>query len=396
MSLTMNFGRATALVVSFFFPGAVVVSQSPPPPPPPLVRGTGNYTPEKLNGLYESKDGGFKIAFPAKPGIQNRDTESSFGKSTMTVYFLPTSLAVYTLVHLDFPTAIKDKFDLDVRFDAMRDNQLERTGGRLISENELYFGSHYGRDIVLEDTKTTHWLRVLMVEQRLFVIGVQTRGNIATQSAALKTSNESRAKKFFDSFVVTQIPKPAMTPVELPDDFGVSINGAAVTSDFLGISFEAPKDWVTLDTDEKDFVLELGKDEVARKQPKLAERMKSDSSRVVYAASRHPLGTTVNTGLLLVGVEKAPYPNFLALSAAKSAVFVEPDKSQQVTQPPAVRHIGGIEFAWIETLDSNKKLKQRMYFANVKGLMLTIVLTYTDDADRDVMLRSLESIRTKK
>lgn len=377
---------------------ATGISQQPPPPPPPVrmtVQGTAS-APEKLTGLFESKEGGFKIAFPAKPIVQSRETESSFGKATMKLYVLPTTFANYTVVHFDFPTAIKDKFDLDTRFDAIRDNQLKRADTRLVSENELYFGSHYGRDIVMADTQATHWIRVLIVEQRLFLIGVQTKGNYATQSPTLKELNEARAKKFFDSFTVTEIPKPAMTAVEIPEDLGVSVNGSTFVSEFLGISFEVPKGWVVLDPDEKDLVLELGKEEVARKQPRLSERMTAANSRVLFGASKSPLGTSVNTALLLVAVEKSPYPNFLALSAAKSSITAFPDKAEKVIKPPTVQVIGGIEFAWLETFDTEKKLTQRMYFANRNGLVLEFALTYSDPADLDPMLRSLESLKAKK
>jgi hypothetical protein len=100
-------------------------------------------------------------------------------------------------------------------------------------------------------------------------------------------------------------------------------------------------------------------------------------------------------GMFLIAVEKAPYPNFLPLAAAKSSITMS-DASEKVVKPPTAQQIGGIELAWVETFDSETKLTQRIYFANRKGLVLEIALTYSDPADLNDMLRSLESIKAKK
>ena len=236
--------------------GASIYAQAPPPPqprkPPPSII---TALPPKS---FESKEGGFKIAFPAKPTESSSESDTSFGKAKMSTYHLPTTVAVYSVFHVDFPTAMKDKFDLDTRFDAMRDNQVKTRNARVMTETELYYGSHYGRDLVMEDASSTNWLRVIMVEQRLFVLSVVTRGNHSRQSAALKASSETRVKAFFDSFAVTEVPKPQLTAVELPADFGVTITASTFASTFLDVSFDLPKGWVTLDDEDSAMLLELG------------------------------------------------------------------------------------------------------------------------------------------
>lgn len=362
------------------------------PPPKVLLEAPKS---SALSGPYASKEGGFTIAFPATPAVEISESASSFGKTTMKVYSLPTSLAMYSLVYLDFPTAIKDKFDLDTRFDAMREGQLKRTSGRVITENEVYFGSHYGRDVVLEYGQSTHWIRAIMVEQRLFVIVVQTKGNYATQAAALKTANAARAKKFFDSFAVTNIPAPATSAVDLPEDFGTTVANSAFSSAFLGVSFDLPKGWTVLDSDQNQLLLEMGKEDISKTRPMLAEHMTHSNARILLSVSKTPIETSVNNAILVVGVERASYPNFLALSAAKTSVTTFVDKSKTLVIEPKLQTIGGIEFAWFELSDSLSKLSQRMYYANRKGMVFEIVLTYTDQKDLQHMLRSVESLKTK-
>ena len=384
------------LFTSILFLCALIpVTAQSPPPPPPRIRLEAPKPPAPLSGPFESKEGGFKMAFPAMPTVQSRDSETSFGKTTMRVYSLLTSLASYSLVHIDFPTAIKEKFDLDTRFDAMRDGELRRKNGRLISESELYFGSHYGRDIVIEDTRSTHWLRAIMVEQRLFVMGVETKGNYATQTGVLKTATEARVKKFLDSFTVTEIPKPSMSAVELPPDFGVSMNGSTFTSTFLDVSLDVPKGWIVLESADAQLLLDLGKESISKTRPKLAEYIHAGNSRILLAVSKSSLETSLNQALLVIGVEKAPYPNFLALSAAKTYVASFLDKTDKVVKEPTIQKIGGLEFAWVETHDPAAKVYQRMYFANRKGVSFEFSLTYSDPADLAPMIRSLESLKVK-
>lgn len=363
---------------------SVAIGQSTPPPPAKAVPAPGS---------YESKEGGFKIAFPARPTLTSTEIDSSYGKTSVNVHILPTSLAEYTVVHTDFPTAIKDKFDLDSRFDNMRDSQVKRLNGRLMEENEYYFGSNYGRSLVIETAVSTMTVRAVIVEQRLFVLSVLTRGKLSTQSATLRNANTARINKFLDSFEVTSIPKPLLVEASLPADFGVTVKDTVFASGFFDLSVRLPAGWTVLSSEDSDFLLELGKEGISRSRPKLAEWMTPENTRILLSASKTPLETGVNSAILIIAAEKVSYPNFLPMSVAQTYAKMFLDPGEKVVRQPTLQMIGGVEFAWLETYDQNDKLFQRMYFSNRKGIAFEFSLTYRDSADLGIMLQSLNSLK---
>ena len=119
------------------------LAEAPPPPAPAPTK------------PWESEDGGFKVFFPGKPTVKTSEINSSFGKTSFTEVALGTSLANYSVAYLDFPTAITDKYDLDARFDLMRDGQVKRLSARVVEDSQLSFGGHYGRSNVFETEKET-------------------------------------------------------------------------------------------------------------------------------------------------------------------------------------------------------------------------------------------------
>lgn len=368
--------------------GVEGIGQVAPPPPPRVATGR-----DTAAGPFESREGGFKVQFPGPPTHEFRDVDVSFGKARIHTFTRGTALGAYTVGYLDFPTAIKDKFDLDTRFDVMREAQVKRVNGRVMEENEHYHGTNYGRHLVIESEEITQTFRVIMVEQRLFTLTVITRGKLSRQTGALKASNEQRIKRFMDSFTVTQIPKPELTAIELPADFGVSIEKDLFRSSYFGVSMQLPKGWHILAAAESEVLLEIGKEEIGRRNRRLADHITSGNSRILATISKTPIEESVSPAMIVIGAEKAPYPNFLATAAAKTFVSAFLDRAEKVIKQPTSETIGGIPFSWAETYDSASKVKQRIYFANVKGVAFEVGLTYSDDADLGVMLKALETIR---
>jgi len=163
------------IVVSFYLVLFLMVcsfAQSPPPPPP-----VAKATTVQLKDPFESKEGGFKVAFPAKPLVNSNEIDGSFGKTKMYNYVLPTAFAEYLVLHMDFPTVLNDKVDLDLRFDTIRDSQVKGLGGRITNEVEIQFGSYHGRQFVAETPASTVTTRCIGVERRRFLKKVTTRGN---------------------------------------------------------------------------------------------------------------------------------------------------------------------------------------------------------------------------
>jgi hypothetical protein len=100
----------------------------------------------------------------------------------------------------------------------------------------------------------------------------------------------------------------------------------------------------------------------------------------------------ISESYLMVLAEKAPYPNFLASAVARTYSQLYVDKADTITVPVTTTEIGGIEFAWLETIKSDSKLYSRLYIANRKGISFEVLLMYKDPADLRAMLSSLQSL----
>ena len=375
----------------------VLNAQVPPPAParrdPPTNVFTIGGTPKPLSAPFESKDGGFKISFPAEPKFVSMDINSAWGKSKMNLYTLDTSMASYSAIYLDFPTAIKDKFELDTRFDMMRDKQASIAKGRIMTDSELFFGEHYGRNIVIENENVTLSIRMIQVEQRMFILDVSTRGRLSAQSGVLESSNRSRIDKYFNSFAVTQIPKPILSAIELPDDFGITNNGQKFASSFLQFSLQTPSDWVLLGGDDSNYLLELGKDEIGKTRRGFAEYVTDKNAKMLGVYSKTNLDQGVSDAMFMITVSRVAFPNFLPLNTANTLKGLLVVGNKKVTKEPSTETINGVDLASVEIFDGDKKIYQRWYIANRKGIALGFGLVYAQQKDLETMLGCLKSIK---
>lgn len=369
-----------SLLIATILGVLTVAGQAPPPP----VVSTGY--------LYESPDGGFRITLPAKPAVQVSPLDSSFGKSQVTAVTLSTTFASYSLVFLDFPTVMDDRFDINLRLDAVRDSEAKRLSARVLKDTEYLFGSYYGRENVFESASNTSTSRTFFAGPRLFSLTVVTRGKLSTQSETLRRSNQSRIDKFFDSFYLAKVPDAKQAVVELPKDFQVTFEKGRFSSKFLGLSMMAPANWIALNPEESATVMELGKEAVKKKDENLAVRLEEKNARALSMFSSSPIDQDVPDAILILMAEKAPYPNFIPSAVAKTYLKILLDPGETVSVQPTSATLGGIEFSWIETYTASTKLYHRMYFANVKGISFEISMTYRDPANLKVMLRAAETL----
>lgn len=162
------------------------------------------------------------MSFPGRPTNSVTQIDTSFGKASMVIDSLSTTLASYAVVHINFPTDLVDRYELDARFDVLRDSHLQETKGRLVKDSIFFFGSLYGREIVIEAKSVTMSVRTFIAGPRFFEVGIITPGVLSTQSAKLRKANEARIKKFFDSVELTSVPEAKEQRVALPSDFGLS------------------------------------------------------------------------------------------------------------------------------------------------------------------------------
>lgn len=361
------------------------INESQPPPPAPVAKG--------LAQLYQSEDGTYKIRFPAKPTVNRMSSDSSFGKSEVVTTFLSTGLASYAVVYIDFPTVMEDRYDLNIRFDGMRDAQAKALNAKVVNDTEFFFGSHYGRENSYENATSTHSSRAIVAGPRIFILSVETRGNLSRQTGKALDGNKKLIADFFNSFEITKIPQAKQTATPFPADFGISVTSGQFNSSFLEVGMKAPEGWTSLERESIDLLMGIGKDEVKKTDAVLADRMGDEMFRTLAIFSKVDINKGPSDAMILIMAEKAPYPNFLPRSVATTYTRLYLDPGEKVTIAPADIKINNVDLAWIETLEPAIKLKRRLYFANRKGISLLVMLSYSDAADLKTMLASLQTLK---
>jgi hypothetical protein len=388
---------------------SAVFAQAPPPPKPKkttTVRGDKNSRPVRINGAvraegdwlkepsgkYFTAKGAYKVNFPVRPQTTKVPMDSAFGKTTLTIDIVGTALAAYFVGYFDFPSEITEKYMLDIRYNQMRDTQTQQMSGVLKKDQEFYFGSYYGREIVIEGKGKTYTGRVLLVGARMFMMAVETKGTLSTQPEKIRSSHLKRIKAFFDSFEVTAVQHAILQPVDLPEDFGVTHEGEVLTSDFLKVAWQMPEGW-TFSEEVGDLLFETGKEELRNENEELAKYLTNANARLIAFVSDTDPETTTPNAVIYVLVERADFPNFLPRSAANSFIKLYLTPTETVTEPVTVGKIGGIEFASFEYYNTVDDSHSKLYFANRFGVALEFKFIYRDPADLKKMTDSLNTLR---
>lgn len=386
----MSTTRSITIFVLLLLFAAAIAAQDPPPPPPAKMTVTG--VPVDIN-KFTSERGGFQAGFPISPQRAEVPIDSSFGKTNMVTYSLQTALAGYYVIYLDFPTEMSDKYDLNVRFDAMRDAQLEQMSGKVSSDVEMSFGDRFGRETVIESKTSSVSMRAIVAGPRLYVLMVETPGELSSQSERLRSANATRIKRFFDSFVIIKEIRPTEERAELPVDFGINFENGVFTSTFFGVSLTAPSGWKAVENENAAELFEIGKEMLATSDPKRASYISDENARLLAMISKNDLATEVPTAVMSILAERAAYPSFKARSVAETFLQLYLDPTEIVVKEVATMSVGGDEFAWFETFDTAGEVYTRMLFTNRKGIVFEIVLSYSDTEDLAAMLRSLNTLK---
>ncbi len=378
------------LVALMVFPLGTSFSQKPPPTPrssPVTIRG------EIVSRLYESESGGFKIAFPYTPRIETTPIDAVFGKSEITTYTLPTALATYGVVILDFPTDLTDLLDLNYRFDQLRDAQAAQMKARVMSDAELNFGTRYGRESVIESDSVTMSLRAIAAGPRLFVVSVATPGRLSQQTGSSLAGNQARIKRFFDSFEITKVPVSAQKRVELPEDFGLSFGDNSLRSDFFGITMSLPAGWTVLNNTQVDEFLAIGRDSALRVGKTSVEHFAPGRIRMLTIVSKGDPEVEILHASMTFMAERVPFPTFLPKHLTDAYVANFLSDAEKVTKSSTDIVLGGTDFVWVETHDSSSGAYKRLFVTNRKGISFQVVLTYIDPKDLAEMMVSMNSLK---
>lgn len=146
---------------------------------------------------FTSKEGKFKIEFPAQPTESKQNVPSPIGQLTANLFTaeIPQSMSVYVVAYTDYPANLVKKSD-DAVLDGARDGCVKNVQGKLLSEKKLTLDKYPGREIAVElPGQARYRARIYIVNLRLYQV-------ITVGSEAFVKSKD--ADKFLDSFQLTK------------------------------------------------------------------------------------------------------------------------------------------------------------------------------------------------
>ena len=375
---------------------ATFLSQTPPPPPRPAPPERFTIIGTPAVKTIDTSEHGFRAGFPSPPIKAVKQIDTAFGKTDMTTFSVGTALAHYSVTYFDFPAVITDEQELRLRYDMARTNLERSIDGRLMSEQDIYFGERFGREYVIEGKDATVTTRLFTAQQRVFQLTVVSKGVLSKLSEKSQVSTRSLVTKFFDSFAVTNVPPPALAAAELPSDPGVKVEDQTFTSTFLGMSMKLPKNWIVLDRGQTDLLVDVGAQEAASTKPQKAVAMDHSlkNTKILVFATNKSIENDVATAYLSVSIERVGFPNFLPDAVINTFIAGTLDDDERVTKPASSTKLDGISFSWLEYEDPTK-LRSRFYIANRHGIALEILFSYRTDEELVQLMDSLGSIRFK-
>jgi hypothetical protein len=222
---------------------------------------------------------------------------------------------------------------------------------------------------------------------------VETKGALSSQSVKLQDANNLRIRNFLDSFEITKVPESKLTRKELPADFGLNFADNILTFKVFELSMKLPESWTVVSDELGQGIYELGKENLHKRDPKLAEYLTNETSRLLAVISNGDPEKEISTAVIYILAERAPYPNFLPKSSAESFVKLYLEPTETVIENPTLTKIGGIEFAYLELFDSNTESYSRIYFSNRFGMSFEIKFDYKTTEDLETMLKSLNTLQ---
>ena len=145
---------------------------------------------------FVSEGGGFTVLMPSRPTEQVMPVPSGTASLDMHVYVSIGQEGIAFIVsYSDLQNAPKDQNELIRTLDGVRNGQLEKAKGKLLSETTLSLNGNQGRELKIDTPVGISTSRIFLVKNRLYqIIVVAPLDVVSSQSAVHDTSN------FFGSF----------------------------------------------------------------------------------------------------------------------------------------------------------------------------------------------------
>ncbi len=361
-----------------------------PPASSASIAKSGNKT-----TAFDSGEGGFKIDFPVKPIRSDRTVDGAYGKTPTTNFTSVNEDAVFFVAYTDLPALLKEKVEIETQLDGVKQRFLNLKNSRLIKEEEIKIGDNFAKEFIFETDEMTVFTRGLIARQRFFQVTFMSPVALSKLPNQEKISIQTRANKFLDSFTITKLPDFVDGTKNLPEDFGITVEGTIFSSKYLKLEMELPENWYFIEDWDSKSVTELLQEEIDSSTPKVKAELDFSikNTKVLLMMSKEKFESEQITALLTIAVEKMPFPNTLPEAMVKYYQENSLGKNVKVTKPLSSSVLGGKKFAWIEYFNPDDKTTERFYAVNIDGLMFEVIIVFQNQTDLKKLLASLATIR---
>lgn len=146
--------------------------------------------------LYESKTGGYKIAFPKTPVEGKTPVESEMGKLDIYSASYVADEGMYTSVYMDYPDSLinSEMVDLEEFYAGVIEGSASNVNGKILYLKNITLNEIEGREVKIsvekQSIKVVTVMRLFLVANRMYIL----------QTAADEEDVGELAKRFMDSF----------------------------------------------------------------------------------------------------------------------------------------------------------------------------------------------------
>lgn len=121
-------------------------------------------------------EGAYSVSMPGKPTRDMQQQSTAVGNVALHNNILERNGLAYMASHTEFPERLASSANKRDMLDGAREGALKKANGTLLSETAIRYGSHPGRELVMEATREGHkftaHLRVYIVRNRIYQVGV--------------------------------------------------------------------------------------------------------------------------------------------------------------------------------------------------------------------------------
>jgi len=141
-------------------------------------------------------DKSFKIRFPVKPAKQRMPGVNSVEGGS---YKATLGILEFTLMYLTLSYPLEDAETSKRLLDGGRELALANTKSQVLSEIEMWFDEHPGRELLVKFPAAIMKTRIFLIDRRMYTLGV-TLPYTESNQKVIRDAVELMANRYFASF----------------------------------------------------------------------------------------------------------------------------------------------------------------------------------------------------